>query len=137
MDNPFRKLHCRAVHGFLYLFGMAKKVSNFSVKQLSELVSGIKLYPCPSKIFKSAMPFFKEIFYGKPNAAIFNSFNFICSFVLWFNYAFNIQLMFNIQLVIQYSTFHSTFNYSFYIQFLIHLFNYLFHNFNHLFNIQL
>jgi len=40
--------------------------------------------------------------YGKPNVAIFNSFNFI------------------------YSTFHWTFNYSFYIQFFIYPFNYLF-----------
>ena len=62
MDNPFRKLRCRAVHGFLHLFGMAKKVSNFSVKQLSELVSGLKLYPCLSEIFKSTNAKLPRIF---------------------------------------------------------------------------
>ena len=39
--------------------------------------------------------------YGKPDVAIFNSFCFICSFLLCVQlYAFSIQLVFNIQHVI-------------------------------------
>ena len=42
-----------------------------------------------------------DVKYGKPNVAIFNSFNFISSFV------FCIQLVFNIQLFILYSILYS------------------------------
>ena len=42
-----------------------------------------------------------KVMYGKPNVAIFNSLNYICSFV----FVFNMRL--NIQRVIEYSTSHS------------------------------
>ena len=45
------------------------------------------------------------VYYGKPNAAIFNLFNLYVFCYYVFNYAFDIQLIFNIPHVIQYSTF--------------------------------
>ena len=85
-----------------------------------------------------------DVKYGKPNVAIFNSFNFISSFVFCiprmrsiFNLYSTFNALFNIQLPIQHSTIHFKYNSSFTHSIIYSTISTIYSTFNNSFNIQL